>query len=200
MFLKARPIEMLSLFNFVAARWGMGLAYRLMGFIPWATLVLGLLIGASASWVVGRSPLKVELADVQRQHAEAMRLTIEQAALRLRRALEHGDQLTHQLAQYETQIQQLSREKDDAIRQATTGRTCLDSNALRVLHGAPGLRVDRAELLPTAPSRATSTDGPVAPYASDLDIGRWSIAVGTYYETCRSRLQALIDWHLYNNR
>lgn len=191
---------MLSLFNFASSRWGFDFAYRLMGFVPWTTLLLGLVMGASAAWMLGRAPLQVELAEIQRQHAEAIRVANEQAAVRLHRALERGDSLTHQLAQHQTQIQQLSREKEHAIREATTGRTCLDSNALRVLHGSPGLRVDRAELLPSAPSRAPATDGSIAPYASDRDVGRWAIAAGAHYETCRSRLQALIDWHLYNNQ
>lgn len=190
---------MLGLFNFIAARWGFKWAYRLCLALPMVIVAVLILLAVWAGWTVGRAPLQVELAHLRATHADLRKANAEaqtQAAqahvAQLQAAQQRGDQLTTTLARQERQINQLSREKDDAIRRATTGRACLDEPALRVLNSAPGLSVAG---LPQATGSAVAEGGPLATYASDLDVGRWAIQSGAQFETCRQRLSALIDWH-----
>lgn len=140
-------------------------------------------------WSAGRAPLQTRLAEQDSAHSREKLRTFEQAAEVLKTAQDRGDALTTTLAQRQAWIDQLTREKRHAVSTVTTGRACLDGPALRLLDGAPGLRV--AHLPPTA-SGAAAADAPIA---TDTDITGWSLDAGAQYETCRARLDALIDWH-----
>lgn len=175
-------------FNFVSARWGFKWAYRLFLVLPLLIVAALLALAVWAGWTLGRAPLQVELANLSAARAEAQTKEAKVLAAKLKAAQERSDQLTATLAQQESQITTLSREKDDAIRRATTGRTCLDVPALRVLSTSPGLSVAH---LPEATGSTAAADGPIA---TDTDVGRWAIQAGAQYETCRHRLNALIDW------
>lgn len=137
-------------------------------------------------WSAGRAPLQTRLAEQDSAHTREKLRTFEQAAQALQTAQDRGDALTTTLAQRQASIDQLTREKRHAVSTVTTGRACLDGPALRLLDGAPGLRV--AHLPPTA-SGAAAADAPIA---TDTDITGWSIDAGAQYETCRARLDALI--------
>jgi hypothetical protein len=114
---------------------------------------------------------------------------LEQAArLQLQAAQAHGDALTRSLLQQQGQIDVLKQEAHRAITQATSGRTCLDGAALRVLNSAPGITVD----LPTPASGVAAAGEQVS---TDTDIALWAADTGAAYETCRARLDALIDWN-----
>lgn len=182
---------MLNLFNHVAARWGFAAAYRVMAWAPLLALVAGLAAGAWLGWSQGRAPLQVQLAQLHQAHAETARLQALASARALQAAHLLGNQLTHRLAASERQRHQLTQEKTHAIQQVTTGRTCLDGAALSVLHGAPGLSVQHADQLPPAPSGPAAAHAPVA---TDTGVANWAIAVGSQYQTCADRIQALIDW------
>ena len=140
-------------------------------------------------WKAGRAPLQTRLAEQDSAHTREKLRTFEQAAQALQTAQDRGDALTNTLAQRQASIDQLTREKRHAVSTVTTGRACLDGPALRLLNGAPGLRVAG---LPPATSGAAAADAPIA---TDTDITGWSIDAGAKYETCRARLDALIDWH-----
>ncbi len=184
---------MLGLWNFIAARWGAPLAYRVaMVYVPLLAAVAGLLLGAWAAWSVGRAPLLTQIARQQLAHAERQLQAAADHARAVHQAQQRGNQLSTQLAQRQQQINQLHREKRDAIAQATTGRTCLDGTALRLLHSAPGLTVAG---LPPAASGPAAAHAPLAAHTSDRDIGTWAIDTGAQYEQCRQRLDALIHWH-----
>ena len=116
-----------------------------------------------------------------------------------------GDALTTALLASTSEIDQLKQESHHAIFQATTGRTCFDSAALRVLQRAPGMS---AQLTPTG--GAAAARGPIAApadddagntassggeWATDTQVGEWAIDTASQYQVCRTRLDALIDWH-----
>lgn len=113
----------------------------------------------------------------------------------LQAAQAKGDALSTELLLRTRQIDQLQQESHRAITQATTGRTCLDSAALRVLKRAPGITTV------SAPTSSTAAAGePVATdaddsFATDTQVATWAIDAGAQFETCRARLDALIDWH-----
>ncbi|MBB4844999.1 hypothetical protein HNP55_003545 [Paucibacter oligotrophus] len=130
-----------------------------------------------------------ELTEFRAQVAEDQRLATRGAAQRLQAAQARGDVLTQQVAQHELQIQTLTKEKRDALKNTTSGRACLGPAALRVLDGAAGLRV--ADLPPTTGGAAAAD----ARVATDSDLGQWALDAGAQYERCRERLDALIDWH-----
>ena len=153
----------------------------------------------SAVWTVARAPLLVELANLDRDCTRQQLRASEDAINRLQVANARGDELSQTLLQREDQIQQLSREKRDAIAKATTGRPCLGVPALRLLNGAPGLHVAG---FTEAPGGAATARAAVAAHpdeeslvSTDTDIVGWSIDAGAQYEVCRARLDALIDWH-----
>lgn len=107
----------------------------------------------------------------------------------LQAAQVRGDLLSAGLLTQASQIDQLKQESIHAIKQATTGRTCLGAAALRVLDQAPGITT---AVMPAPASSAAAAD---ERFASDTDIGLWAAEAGAHFETCRARLDALIDWH-----
>lgn len=152
-------------------------------------------------WHTARAPLLVELAQLDRDHTREMLKTIERNTEVLQAANERGDQLLGVLEVRQDQINQLAREKRDAISKVTTGRTCLGEPALRLLNSAPGLRV--SGLAPAVSGAAAAgaapapnTDDGANVVSTDTDIAAWAIDAGAQYEVCRARLDALIDWHL----
>ena len=186
----------LGWFNAIAARWGVGAAWRALLVLPALAFVLGLVLGAMACWPLARAPLSARLEAQQRQAAEdkagALRLQMEA----LRSAQAHGDQLTATLQAREQTISQLSKDRSDAFAKLKAAgvrpavdRPCLDDSALRLLDGAPGLRVD------ALPEAAAGTDAADARAATDSDLFVWALHTGAQYEQCRARLGALIEWH-----
>ena len=153
-----------------------------------------LTVGAAVGMELGRLPVLAQLADLRTTHAETARLAAQASARQLQAAQVRGDALTHDLAQCQAQIDQLAKDKRDAIHRLTTGRPCLSLAAVRLLnaeqaddpadYGAPGV-----------PQATGSTDAADGAAATDADVGGWAIAARAQYNTCRARLAALIDWH-----
>lgn len=200
---------MITIFNWIGIRFGVNTAWRLLCVgLPLLALAVGFLAGA----VVGRAPLHTDLAELRTTHSESLRLAQQAAAKHLQDAQTRSDTLSTALAETLTQTATLEQEKTHALRLAATGRLCLDSRALSVLNTSPGLRVAGLDgVPPTQPGLAQAhatagpdthpqpgaPDAPKTPglIATDADIGAWSIGAGAQYETCRARLDALIDWH-----
>lgn len=155
------------------------------------SFVLGTGVGAGVGGYLGRAPLLMQLAQERQVQAEHQRQQAEQQASVLLQAQRQGQALGQELAAQQRQLQQRKTESRYAVPQATTGRTCLDSAALRLLDSAPGLRIAAGHLSP-ASSDAVATDGAIA---TDTDMAYWAIDSAAQYETCRSRLDALVHWH-----
>lgn len=161
-----------------------------------AALALATISASSGAWLAStvKGPqlerARTALAEAEARHAARERAHAEAASMKLLAAAERGDALTRDLWAARRAAETLKKERDDAIALGTTGRECFDAAALRVLDGAPGLRVD-------LPETARGADGADADLtATDTDIGRWALAAGERYDECRRRYQALIDWHL----
>lgn len=172
---------------------------------------VALVAAGSVVWHTARAPLLVELAQQDSAHTREKLRIVERAAEVLKDAQDRGDALTNTLAQRQTEIDQLSREKRNAVAKVTSGRACLTGPALRLLSTAPGLSVSG---IAPAPGSAAAAGEAAAPntdnaadniadiangtgiVSTDADIAGWAIDAGAQYETCRDRLDALIDWHL----
>ena len=163
---------------------------RLIALVACIAILMG--VGARIGYVNGRAPLLVQLAQQDKQHADEKRVAAEQVKAALQEAITRGDNLSRQLLQSDQQIIKLSREKRDAIQKVTTGRPCFGEPALRLLNGAPGLHVIG---LRDATGSPAAEGGAVA---TDTDIAQWVVDAGAQYEVCRTRLDALIDWHTTN--
>ncbi|MCB8748355.1 hypothetical protein LHU53_15750 [Rhodoferax sp. U2-2l] len=160
----------------------------------WIPLLL--LVWASCSFYAGdryRNAAWLKKQSVQ-QDAAIKQLQAEQA---------RGDALTTGLLTQQAQIDQLTQEAHRAISTHTTGRTCLDSAALRVLKRAPGITLVPAPTSGTAaaygPATGVADDSSAAitadVFATDTQVADWGIDAGAQYEVCRTRLDKLIDWH-----
>jgi hypothetical protein len=144
--------------------------------------------GAYSGFDVARLKDQADASALAASQAQADAAAARTATSVLQGAQARGDALTIALLHSQTQVSQLQKAAHAAITQATTGRTCLDEPALRVLDTAPGLSVAG---LPQAGGGAAATGGATA---TDTDISGWAIDAGAAYETCRSRLDALIDF------
>lgn len=168
--------------------------------MPKLALMGCMLVAAGGiAWETGRAPLKVQIAQLKLDHkAEELRIA-EHAADVLKLASRRGDALSNALAESQAQIETLSREKRDVVAKVTTGRTCLNEPALRLLSTAPGIRVNGIAPAASGPAAAgaTVTPDPDADhvFSTDADITSWAIDAGAEHEVCRTRLDALIDWH-----
>lgn len=205
---------MLTLFNFIATRFSVSAAWRAFTlWVPVLALLAGAAAGAWGGWQLGRAPLLVSLAELRETHTEQTRLVQQASAKRLQVAQERGESLAAELAQTLTTNAQLTQEKTHALQTATDGRACLSNRALRVLHGAPGIRVAGADGLPApkppaaaagataaAPAHDAGQQNPDKPQpdelvATDTGLALWIANAGGQYEACRQRLNALIAWH-----
>ncbi len=169
--------------------------------LPWCAALVAVVfaVGTAAGGYVGRAPLRAELAntradmaELRSTHAEAARLAALAAAKGLQQAQARGDALTHTLARRQEQIDQLHKDKRDALKRLTTGRACLSADAVRLLNTANSTEPARPEPVSTPPGGVAAAG---AAFATDADVGQWAIAAHAQYSECSGRLAALIDWH-----
>ena len=163
---------------------------------PWLALafLVWTLLAAIAGWQTGReqeqdrctaqvATLKADQATQERQAAQA-------ALDRLQQAQARGDALQARLAAEETNRQSQAQEHAREIKRLTTGRPCLNAGTVRLLNqSAGGLGA------PAVPASAGGLAAADAPAASDTDVAGWADNARRQYDTCRDRLDALIDWH-----
>jgi hypothetical protein len=174
--------------NFLGDLLGDNAAWRAVTlWLPLLALLTCLLLGA---WL-GRAPLQAQLAELRQTHSETARLQALAAARTLQAAQQHGDTLTHDLAQRQTQIDQLTTEKHHALARLATGRACLSGAAVRVLNHSA---TDAAGPAPVPETPSGAADAGEA-FATDADVGHWAVDARARFDACRARLDALIDWH-----
>lgn len=143
---------------------------------------------AAGAWVWQANSYEAKLADMRSSISESDRLRARAAATALQAAQVRGDVLTRDLLANEALINRISKEKRDALSRYTTGRHCLSADAVGVLNGTTGAGAG----VPQSTGSSASTDGG---FATDADVGQWAAAARAAHDTCRSRLNALIDWH-----
>ncbi|MDD5028508.1 MAG: hypothetical protein PHH58_03245 [Rhodoferax sp.] len=125
------------------------------------------------------------------------------ATQQLQAQQDRGDALTGALISAESHIDQLTKDAHRDIKTTTTGRACLGSAAIRVLSTAAGVSTQLAPTgSPAAADGAIASTadnaGSTAPgdeFATDTQIGDWASDAAAQYETCRTRLDKLIDWY-----
>jgi hypothetical protein len=158
-------------------------------------VILLVVFGCFAAFLgakLGRAPLQTDLAELRATHSETAKLQALAAARTLQAAQQHGDTLTHALAQRQTQIDQLTTKKHHALARLATGRACLSGAAVRVLNSATEAALAGLEPVPAPPGGAADAGGA---FATDADVGQWAVDARARFDTCRARLDALIDWH-----
>ena len=143
---------------------------------------------AAGAWVWQANSYEAKLADIRSSIAESDRIRARAAATALQSAQVRGDVLTRDLLAREALINRISKEKRDALSRHTTGRPCLSADAVGVLNGTAGAGAG----VPPAPGITAATGGG---FATDADVGQWAAAAIAAHDTCRYRLDALIDWH-----
>lgn len=151
-------------------------------------------LGAWAGHSLGRAPLLVELADLRTVLAETAKLQALAAARTLSDAQVRSDALTVRLADKQEQISNSQRAAHASINQTTSNRPCLRADTVRVLN-----RTD-STAGPDVPQTSGSAAATGEAFATDADVGNWAVDAIAQYEQCRSRLDALIDWHTEGTR
>ncbi len=142
----------------------------------------------AGTWVAARK--NAEISDMKRDRAEAEAAAAAAAMERLQQAQARGDELAQQLAAAETTLQTQAEEASREIARLTTGRRCLDGAVVRLLN-APSQGI-RLGTVPPSAGQPAPADGAAA---SDRDVAQWARVCRTRYDTCRARLDALIDYH-----
>lgn len=153
-----------------------------------ACLVSAAVAGLCA-WAWQANSYEAKLADMRSSIAESDRMRARAAATALQAAQVRGDVLTRDLLARENLITKLSKEKRDALSRLTTGRPCLGADAVGVLNDPNGAGAG----VPPSTGNTAATGGG---FATDTDVGHWAAAARAAYDTCRTRLDALIDWHM----
>lgn len=147
-------------------------------------------MGAAGAAALVSAHKNAEIETLKRTHAEAEAAAAAAALERLQHAQARGDELAQQLAAAETTLQTQAEEKSHEIARLTTGRPCLSAAVVRVLNSpAPG---NQPGTVPPSAGQPAAADGAAA---SDRDVAQWARVCRTRYDTCRVRLDALIDYH-----
>lgn len=166
-------------------------------------------------WALSISACAYFAGDHQRNNAWLAKQGVAErdARVALQVAQARGDRLSNALLSAERQIDQQRTEIQHALNKTTRGSPCLNGATLRVLKQAPGIVVSSVPQ-PTGSAAAageppgasgdrarSSTDtgngtaADAAWYSTDTQIANWIAEAGAAYGVCRSRLDALIDWH-----
>lgn len=193
------------LFNFIASRFSASAAWSAITWmVPLAAAVLAAGAAGAISWKLGRAPLQAEITQMQLAQATAAIRQADAQALRMSQAQAKSDALALALGNTVVHNLSLTLEISNALKTATDGRACLRGRALSLLGSAPGIRiappVPESGAAAAAEGAAAAAD-PLSDAAkpeqviTDTALAIWAAQAGGLYETCRLRLDALIDWH-----
>lgn len=123
----------------------------------------------------------------QAESARAAQVAQARADAALLAAKKRGDTLSARLSQAESTIALNNQEKTHEVARLSVGRPCFDARLVGVLN-----QPTAASGIATSPaSTPIATD---AAFATDQDVGEWIVFAQGQYDTCRARLNALIDW------
>jgi hypothetical protein len=104
--------------------------------------------------------------------------------------VKRGNDLSARLAQAENNVQVNTVEKIRYVTKVTTGKPCLNADAVAL--------INRVSDLPNGHTESNASGKPVAESAgssaTDANITEWAIIAHGYYDTCALRLNTLIDF------
>ena len=136
---------------------------------------------------------KLDLAKVTWERDQASAVAAAERAIKeqLEGAIRLGDTLTDRLIKAEADVKKITQEKNLEIAKLTTGRACLGADVVGLLNQptdatAPGLKP-----VPQTPGLSLAAGGSAA---TDHDVATWISNARREYDTCRARLNALIDF------
>ena len=159
-------------------------------------LLLLLMTAATLGYMAGKSREHdrrvAEVATLHQTYSDAAAEAAQGTISRLQSAKLTGDDLTQRLQVTEATLQVNQTRFEHEIKRATTGRTCLSADAVRLLN--TGTESDRgAGRVPSATGSAAAADGAAA---TDTDVAEWAALARRQFDVCRARLDALIDFSL----
>ena len=152
-----------------------------------ALFLLAVVAAAGAKW--GLTFGEAKIARLELTHARQERTAAEAALTNLQAAQARADALTVRLAAAERSRQSLALEHAREIKRLSTGRPCLAAELVRLLNQSAGAGADA---VPAPTGKPVAAD---AGAASDTDVAEWADLARRQYDTCRDRIQAVIDWH-----
>ena len=118
----------------------------------------------------------------------ARAIAADMAVQRIRAEMQRADVLATRLAAAEGRIITKTVEVIKYVPSVTTGRLCLDADAVGLLQ--PG-----AHWGPYPSTGEPAGQGAAHAAASDRDVAYWAAEANRLYETCAERMNALADWH-----
>ena len=146
----------------------------------------------ASGWAVEGWRMGAEISAMQADFANAQKAAAEAVQGRLASAAMRSDELQTALAEHRLLIDQLTEEKNDAVKRLTVGRPCLDGAVVRVLNTRMQSGIKPGGAITQTASKPVSADGT---FASDTDVGLWIGQCQRAYETCRGRIQAISDFY-----
>ena len=146
----------------------------------------------AAGWAVEGWRMEAEISAKDADLARAEKAAAEAVQDRLASAIKRSDELQTALAEHRLLIDQLTEEKNDAVKRLTVGRPCLDGAVVRVLNTRMQSGIKPGGAITQTASEPLSADGA---FASDTDVGLWIGQCQRAYDTCRGRIQAISDFY-----
>lgn len=142
---------------------------------------------------------QAQIANIHLAHKTAELATEKASADRLRAAASLSDVLSNSLANKEYEINALTLEKTREIHHYATGNVCFNAGLTKLLNA------ESVNLPSTSSESAAKSESAAAIDAqiytlTDTDLAEWIANAKGKYETCRSRLDALIDFELKKNK
>lgn len=156
----------------------------------WLVALVAGSLGAATTGSLVRNHYRAEIADMRTAQAQDEAAAEAFAREWLSDAHARGDALSANLAATESALHRKSLEVSHALRRLTVGRPCLDGAAVGVLNATYAAT---PAAVPEAPGAPAATGGAVA---TDTDVGEWINLAWHRFETCRARLDKLIDYEL----
>ncbi|MFZ6655647.1 hypothetical protein [Undibacterium sp. TJN19] len=157
--------------------------------------VVGVSMGGFASHVYDTAQVakvRIELADVNAKHSSEEAQSANAAIERLQLANQKANSLQTALDITEQRLAITQTEMNREIQRNTSGRACLNGRTVSLLNSAAASGTQPTTLPNTTSGAAETSTG----FTTDTDIANWINNATTQYNTCRARLDALIDWHL----
>lgn len=141
----------------------------------------------AAGWFADGWRKDAEIAEIKAAQASAAEAAARQNLDALAEAERQGELLSARASAAEAARDTALQETQHALRQATTGRPCLNAGAVRLLNnpGAANLKP------PGLPAAAGEPAGADATFASDTDVALWAAHARRSYDTCRGRIDAV---------